>query len=136
MTGNNRYRYASELSEFINSLTDKYNLRNSTIPTTMTFEKHLVDRLLDRAITKVHLSTMITRLIKFRLCELLFLHTLDPSKRVDLWFEGYILGCSVTKFEGGEFTRYNIKLRTIFKASNTRNQLDNYFKINLGETND
>lgn len=84
--------------------------------------------MLDRSVTKIFLSTIITRLVKFHLCELLYLANLNDNKKIDLWYEGYIMGCTVTEFKEGE---YNIKLRTIFKASNTPNQIGNYFKINL-----
>lgn len=58
---------------------------------------------------------MITRLVKFHLCELLYLANLNDNKKIDLWYEWYIMGCTVTELKEGE---YNIKLRTIFKASN------------------
>lgn len=92
MSGNNRYRYASELSEFLLHLRSKYSLKSSTIKVSLSFEKHLVDRMLDRSVTKIFLSTMITRLVKFHLCELLYLANLSDNKKIDLWYEGVYNG--------------------------------------------
>lgn len=128
MKGINKYRYASELSEFLLMIINKYRLKEAGVNVSLSFEKHLVDRMLDRSVTKMFLSTMITRLVKYHLCELLFLNTLDPNKRIDLWYDGFIMGCTVTEIREGE---YNVKLRTIFKASNTPSQVNNYFKIQL-----
>lgn len=132
MSGNNRYRYASELSEFNNMLLDKYNLRgkDGTTGIGLSFDKHIVDRMLDRCVTKVMVSTMITRLVKYHLCELLFLNSLDSSQRIDLWYEGFILGCTVQQIPDKPNV-YNIRLRTIFKVRNVDGRSKNYFKIEL-----
>ena len=123
----NRYREARNISNFILHLCEKYRLVNNIggINVRIITEKHFADRCIDRNIPKVHLSSIISRLVRSHICEIIYLHETGVRKFNIYGDDSYMIGCSVQKTMNGN---YSIKLHTIYQERKNK-QNDNVVKI-------
>lgn len=110
----NKYTMKKLVRDFINTLRSKY------IPETMTkffdirfsLDNHFAERIIERKINKSAFERIITNLVKYKLCEVVYISTLRPTTRINIKdYTGLVVGITGTHYEDGVF---NIKLHTCF----------------------
>lgn len=113
----NRYDMASQLSNFLRKISKKYKIVNNEdgINVKIDFEKHFCDRVIDRGVDPELVSKAITYLVRSYICQVIYLVEVGEGKRINLYLEGHMFGCSAVKTPAGN---YKIKIATVFESSN------------------
>lgn len=129
----NRYTLARKMSNFITDMTRKHGItENVNAPNIkIAFEKHLPDRIIDREISLRIMSKFILAIARDKTCEIIYLSTLYPNKRIQLYYQGYMCGISGKMTENGNFF---IKIRTIYEDRKNRDREIECFEIHLDDS--
>lgn len=130
----NKYKMKGLIRNFVQSLAKKYVPSDITKFFNITFslDNHLAERVMERKVNKQAFERLITGLIKYHLCEIIYLSIVEPSVRINLFDKtGLLLGVTGTHYEDGVF---NVKLHTCFVPNNPdSNDLINTKRIYLNK---
>jgi len=111
----NRYTLARDFSNYITDLCKRYKIINNDVGINVNFifEKHLMDRIIDRKIEDTTVKRCIEKIIKFKVCELIYLceSSGKDHTRVLCRYRDYVVGVTMCKTRNGN---YRAKINTIY----------------------
>lgn len=106
---------------FLRSICRDHKLTGNTngVNVSIKCENHIIERLGDRSIPTSTFNTMVTRLVKYNICELIYLAN-KGENRINLYGDDDIMmGAIVNITSNGN---YMVKLTTIYKERNRSNR--------------
>ena len=113
----NRYKMHRYINDFILKLCHKYGLSDG-FKVKIRTEKHIADRILDRDFPKETFQILMTRMVRFHICEIMYL-SLTGVSRINIYTEdGYMMGITGKQTPDG----FVIAIRTLYKERNFGNR--------------
>ncbi|CAL9967289.1 hypothetical protein VPHD479_0116 [Vibrio phage D479] len=118
----NRYKMGRLISNFLTEMVIKNNLSENDegINVKFDFEKHIADRLIDREFPKEQFEKIITRTVRYHVCEMIYLYEIGTHRRINVYGDdGHMIGMTMRRTLNGN---YLIKLHTCYKERNHGNR--------------
>lgn len=128
-----KYKMKRLVREYLTSLSGRYIPESLTkfFDIRFSLENHFAERVIERKVDKVAFERVITSLVKYKLCEVIYWSILEPSVRINLRDRtGLIVGVTGRHHEDGVF---NIKLHTCFVNKDYKGSQVKTKNINIEE---
>lgn len=131
-------RRAIALRKFCDKLLAKYLPANMPYEFVISLDKHITERMWDRCIHPDKVSRLLTHLVKYHLCEVLWYAEANPAPRLAIMDEDddyLMIGATTHKYElPVGTTKYVLRLRSIYHERNRNRLIDqHYIRINDNE---
>jgi hypothetical protein len=124
-------------NNFLKKLSSKYKIIGNThnVNFNIRCSEHFLERLDDRSIPKDVFESMVTRLIKYNICEIIYLLE-SGEHRINLYGDGYYMMGIIGNVVSDK--NYSILLSTIYLERNkeSRNRVVKTSKLNLKTKSD
>ncbi|WVX87392.1 hypothetical protein EniLVp02_0053 [Vibrio phage EniLVp02] len=131
-------RRAIALRKFCDKLLQKYLPSNMPYEFVISLDKHITDRMWDRCIHPRKVSRLLTHLVKYHLCEVLWYAEAKPAIRLAIMDEDdnyLMIGATTHKYDKPDgTTKYVLRLRSVYYERNRTRLIEQHvIRINDNE---